>query len=85
MFWNISKEKKAWVEKRVAEMATDEKIGQLVCELNTTCPTSRTRCSGRWGPRSGWCPKGKAKGKIEIEYYSAEDFERIMERLKIKV
>jgi len=30
-------------------------------------------------------PKGKAKGKIEIEYYSAEDFERIMERLKIKV
>jgi len=30
-------------------------------------------------------PKGKAKGKIEIEYYSAEDFERIMERLKIKM
>jgi len=30
-------------------------------------------------------PKGKAKGKIEIEYYSAEDFERIMERLKIKI
>jgi ParB family chromosome partitioning protein len=30
-------------------------------------------------------PKGKAKGKIEIEYYSAGDFERIMERLKIKV
>ncbi|MBI5804618.1 ParB/RepB/Spo0J family partition protein [candidate division TA06 bacterium] len=30
-------------------------------------------------------PKGKAQGKIEIEYYSAEDFERIMERLKIKV
>jgi ParB family chromosome partitioning protein len=30
-------------------------------------------------------PKGKAKGKIEIEYYSAEDFERILERLKIKV
>ncbi len=30
-------------------------------------------------------PKGKAKGKIEIEYYSSEDFERIMERLKIKV
>lgn len=30
-------------------------------------------------------PQGKARGKIEIEYYSAEDFERIMERLRIKV
>jgi len=35
MFWNISAEKKAWVETSVAAMTTDEKIGQLVCEQNT--------------------------------------------------
>jgi beta-N-acetylhexosaminidase len=35
MFWNISADKENWVKKRVAEMTLNEKIGQMVCELNT--------------------------------------------------
>jgi ParB family transcriptional regulator, chromosome partitioning protein len=30
-------------------------------------------------------PQGKSKGRIEIEYYSVDDFERIMQRLGIKI
>ena len=35
MFWNISTDKKNWVQKQISQMTTDEKIGQLVCERNT--------------------------------------------------
>lgn len=30
-------------------------------------------------------PQGKNKGKIEVEYYSADDFERILQKLNIKL
>jgi len=30
-------------------------------------------------------PQGKARGRIEIEYYSASDIERIMQKLNIKI
>lgn len=30
-------------------------------------------------------PQGKNKGKIEVEYYSANDFERILQKLNIKL
>jgi ParB family chromosome partitioning protein len=37
------------------------------------------------GTRVRIVPQGKNKGKIEVEYYSANDFERILQKLNIKL
>ncbi|MDQ7797570.1 MAG: ParB/RepB/Spo0J family partition protein [Candidatus Edwardsbacteria bacterium] len=38
-----------------------------------------------FGTRVRIVPQGKNKGKIEVEYYSATDFERILQKLNIKL
>ncbi len=38
-----------------------------------------------FGTRVRIVPHGKNKGKIEVEYYSANDFERILQKLNIKL
>jgi len=37
------------------------------------------------GTRVRIVSQGKNKGKIEVEYYSADDFERILQKLSIKL
>lgn len=38
-----------------------------------------------FGTRVRIVPQGKNKGKIEVEYYSSDDFERILQKLNIKL
>ena len=68
-------------EKRVARKEKSPEVVELEEELQRILGTKvriKSTRSGRFSPGEG----GKVRGKIEIEYYSLEDLERIVELLK---
>lgn len=67
--------------KRVARKEKSPEVVELEEELQRILGTKvriKSTGSGRFSPEEG----GKVRGKIEIEYYSLEDLERIVELLK---
>ena len=68
--------------KRVARKEKSPEVIELEEELQRILGTKvriKSTRSGRFSPGEG----GKVQGKIEIEYYSLEDLERIIELLRI--
>jgi len=68
--------------KRVARKEKSPEVVELEEELQRILGTKvriKSTRSGRFSPGEG----GKVQGKIEIEYYSLEDLERIIELLRI--
>lgn len=68
--------------KRVAQKEKSPEVIELEEELQRILGTKvriKSTRSGRFSPGEG----GKVQGKIEIEYYSLEDLERIIELLRI--
>lgn len=73
--------KRAPSGKRVAQKEKSPEVVELEEELQRILGTKvriKSTGSGRSSPGGG----GKVRGKIEIEYYSLEDLERIVELLK---
>lgn len=73
--------KRAPSEKKVAQKEKSPEVVELEEELQRILGTKvriKSTGSGRFSPGEG----EKVRGKIEIEYYSLEDLERIVELLK---
>jgi len=73
--------KRAPSGKRVTEKGKSPEVVELEEELQRIMGTKvriKSTGSGRFSPGKG----GKVRGKIEIEYYSLEDLERIVELLR---